>query len=333
MPNVGDYSATASATTPAPPDTEPPTAPTGLNASATSPTQIDLTWTAATDNVAVTLYHVERCSGASCSNFAEIGTTASTTFPNTGLTPSTSYSYRVRAQDAVPNFGDYSATASATTPAPPDTEPPTAPTGLNASATSPTQIDLTWTAATDNVAVTLYHVERCSGASCSNFAEIGTTASTTFPNTGLTPSTSYSYRVRAQDAVPNFGDYSAAASATTPTDVVPPVEPLAILDTFNRRNENPLSDAGRWSNGIVGSVETGLRVTANTLECTKTTTCTAWRNNADPRPGHRGLGSRNRAPGHEQSASGCTRASRAPGGATLRRIHVAHEPAVRARIR
>ena len=86
--------------------------------------------------------------------------------------------------------------------------------------------------------------------------------------------------MRAEDAAPLRGDYSNTASATTPSGVVTPSEPLPTLDSFNRRNENPLSDSGRWSNGVIGSTETGLRVTSNALECTKTTTCTAWRNNA-----------------------------------------------------
>ena len=110
-----------------PPDTEPPSAPGTLSATATSASQIDLSWGAATDNVAVTLYRIDRCQGAGCSNFAEIATTSSTSYPNSGLSASTSYSYRVRAQDAVPNLGPYSNTASATTLTPPDTEAPSAP--------------------------------------------------------------------------------------------------------------------------------------------------------------------------------------------------------------
>src|SRR5262245_23961201 len=165
-PNPGGYSNTASATTPALPDTEAPSAPGSLNASATSPTQVDLTWNAATDNVAVTLYRIERCQGAGCSNFAELGTTASTSLSDTGRSPSTSYSYAVPAPVAAPHPIAYSNTASATTPALPDTEAPSAPGSLNASATSPTQVDLSWNAATDNVAVTLYRIERCQGAGC-----------------------------------------------------------------------------------------------------------------------------------------------------------------------
>ncbi len=278
VPNVGDYSNTASATTPAPPDTEAPSAPGDADCDRdSSSSQIEVTWQAATDNVAVMLYRIERCEGTGCSDFAEIALSTSTTHIDTGRSPSTSYSYRVRAQDAVPNVGDYSNTASATTPAPPDTEPPGAPGTLTATATSSSQINLSWQAATDNVAVTLYRIESCDGAGCSDYSEIATTASTSYVNSGLSASTSYSYRVRAQDAVPNVGDYSNTASATTSSGVVAPAEPLPTIDGFNRRNESPLSDSGRWSNGVIGSSETGLRVVSNTLACTRTTTCSAWR--------------------------------------------------------
>ena len=51
-----------------------------------------------------------------------------------------------------------------------------------------------------------------------------------------------------------------------------------------RPTENPLSDAGRWTNGISGSVETGLYTTANQVALSKTSTCTAWRNAASTDP-------------------------------------------------
>src|SRR5262249_39086020 len=56
-------------------DNTAPTAPTGLTATVISPSQINLTWTAATDDIGVTGYSVERCQGASCSSsFAVVGT-------------------------------------------------------------------------------------------------------------------------------------------------------------------------------------------------------------------------------------------------------------------
>jgi len=104
-----------------PPDTQAPTAPTSLTATAAGSSQINLSWTASTDNVGVTGYKVEQCQGASCSNFAQIAATTGTgtTYQATGLTAATSYSYRVRATDAAGNLSGYSNTASATTSAAP----------------------------------------------------------------------------------------------------------------------------------------------------------------------------------------------------------------------
>jgi serine protease AprX len=96
-----------------------------------------------------------------------------------------------------------------------EVSPPAAPSGLTATAISSSQINLAWTDNANNE--TGFKIERCTGAGCSNFAQIATVGAdvTTFPNTSLTASTSYSYRVRATNA---GGDsaYSNTASATTP---------------------------------------------------------------------------------------------------------------------
>ena len=249
--NLGPYSATATATTPAPPDTTAPTAPTNLSATAASSTVVNLSWTAATDNVAVTGYRVERCQGAGCSVFAEIGQPTGTTFSDPGRSASTSYSYRVRAIDAANNLGPYSATATATTPAPLDTTAPTAPTNLSATAASSTVVNLSWTAATDNVAVTGYRVERCQGAGCSVFTEIGQPTGTTFSDPGRSASTSYSYRVRAIDAANNLGPYSATATATTPAST----SGLVAAYAFNEGSGTSAADAS--GSGLAGTLTNG----------------------------------------------------------------------------
>ena len=201
------------------PDTTPPGKPGTLTATAVSATEVDLSWGAASDNVGVTGYHIERCQGSGCSNFAEIGTTSGigTTYKDLTTTAGTSYRYQVRAGDAAGNLGPYSDPATATTPAP-DTIPPGKPGTLTATAVSATEVDLRWGAATDNVGVTGYHIERCSGSSCSNFTEIGTTSGTgtTYNDLTTTAGTSYRYQVRASDAAGNLGLYSGYASATTP---------------------------------------------------------------------------------------------------------------------
>jgi chitodextrinase len=248
--NLSGYSSIATGTTS---DTQAPTAPTSLSATAVSQSQINLNWTASTDNVAVTGYRVERCQGAGCINFAEIGTPTGTTFANTGLTEGTSYSYRVRATDAAGNLGGYSNVAT-TTPAA-DTQAPTAPSGLAATAASQSQINLSWTASTDNVGVTGYRVERCQGAACTNFAEIGTATATTFANTGLTPVTSYRYRVRAVDAAGNLSGYSNVATATTP-DTQAPTAPSNLTATAVSSSQINLT----WTASTDNVGVTGYRV-------------------------------------------------------------------------
>ena len=200
-------------------DTIAPTAPGALQATAKSGSQIDLSWTAATDNVGVTGYQVERCQGASCSTFANIANLGASTltYSDTGLPSSTAYNYRVRALDAAGNVSAYSAVVSATTQAIVDTTAPSVPTNLTAQAVSATQVNLAWTASTDNVAVTGYKVYR-NGV----FATATTVASLQDQN--LTAGTSYTYTVSAVDAAGNESGQSTAAVATTPTpDTTAPV--------------------------------------------------------------------------------------------------------------
>jgi chitodextrinase len=139
--------------------------------------------------------------------------TPGTSYSVTGLA-SGPYGYRVRAADAAGNLSIYSNVATATIQGS-DTQPPTAPGGLTAITVSAGRIDLAWTGSTDNVGVTGYRIERCQGAGCTTFAQMATTTATTLSDTGLTPSTSYTYRVRANDAAGNLSGASSTASATT----------------------------------------------------------------------------------------------------------------------
>ena len=225
-------------------DTTPPSAPTGLTATAVSGSRIDLSWTASTDNVGVAGYRVERCQGAGCTNFTQVGTPTTASFSDTGLAPSSTYRYQVRAVDASGNLSAYSAIATATTPAAADTTPPSAPTGLSATALSTTRIDLNWTASTDNVGVTGYRVERCQGNNCTNFAQVGTPTATTYSSTGLQANTNYRFRVRAVDAAGNLSPYSAIVSSRTlAADTTRPTAPTGLTATAAGRRRS--TSAGR----------------------------------------------------------------------------------------
>jgi chitodextrinase len=108
----GSYTGTAAG------DTTAPSVPAGLTATVISSTQINLSWTASTDNVAVTGYKVYR--GGS-----QIATTTLTSYSNTGLSAGTAYSYTVAAYDAAGNTSAQTSAANITTQSSPDTTAPT----------------------------------------------------------------------------------------------------------------------------------------------------------------------------------------------------------------
>lgn len=130
------------------PDTTAPTSPSGLTATAVSQSQVNLSWSAATDNVGVTGYRVYRDGVA-------IATTSGTTYQNTGLTASTSYNYTVRAYDAAGNESADSNTAAATTldPPAPDTVAPTVSLSSPADGATVSGIITLAATASDNVGV------------------------------------------------------------------------------------------------------------------------------------------------------------------------------------
>lgn len=90
-----------------------------------------------------------------------------------------------------------------------DTQAPTSPGSLTATAVSSTQVDLGWNPATDDVGVVGYRIYRDS-------ALAGTSATTSFSDVGLVPDTPYSYTVTARDAAGNESGSSNVATATTP---------------------------------------------------------------------------------------------------------------------
>jgi chitodextrinase len=97
-----------------------------------------------------------------------------------------------------------------------DSERPSIPTGLAATASAPHIVNLTWNAATDNTGVVGYDLYR-NGALLTNIGAV-----TNFTDTPVSPSFTYHYQVRARDAAGNASDLSMAATVTTPADTTPP---------------------------------------------------------------------------------------------------------------
>jgi chitodextrinase len=217
-------------------DTTAPSAPTSLAASGTTQTTTSLSWTASTDNVAVTGYDVYQ-------NGVFKANTASTSYGVTGLTASTAYSFYVIARDAAGNSSAASNTANVTTLAPaPDTIAPSAPTNLAASGTTSTATNLSWTASTDNVGVTGYDVYQ-------NGVFRANTASTSYVATGLTAATAYSFYVVARDAAGNSSAASNTVNVTT----------LTVTLTYCASQGNSTVDEriGRVQFGTINNASTG----------------------------------------------------------------------------
>jgi|GEM_PF-1015829 len=137
----------------------------------------------------------------------------------------------------------------------PDTTPPTVPTGLTATAISSSQINLSWSASTDNVGVTGYRVFR-------GGTQIAISTLVLYSDTGLTASTTYTYAVAAYDAAGNVSAQSAAASATTLASSPPP-SGLVGYWKFDEGSGTIAADSS--GNGRTGTLTNGPTWTAGKL--------------------------------------------------------------------
>ena len=185
-------------------DTVAPTSATNLAVTGTTSSTVSLSWTAGTDNVAVTSYDIY-VDGVLKTSVSSSNLTATIT----GLSASTAYSFYVVAKDASVNSSPASNTVNGTTTiAIPDTEIPTAPTNLAVTGSSSSTVLLSWTASTDNIGVTSYDVYV-------NSAFKSTVSGTTAIVNGLTPTTTYSFYVVAKDAAANSSAQSNSVNGTT----------------------------------------------------------------------------------------------------------------------
>ncbi len=125
----------------------------------------------------------------------------------TGLSAGTVYHYRAKSADAAGNI-KVSADYVFTTQAAADKTAPSKPANLKAKAISPYQINLDWSASTDNIAVTKYFIFR-------DNAQIAETVTTSYQDVGLTPKKIYTYTVAAADAAGNVSIKSSAVRAAT----------------------------------------------------------------------------------------------------------------------
>lgn len=186
-----------------------PNAPSGLSASVVSSSQINLSWTDNSNDE--TGFEINRATDSGFTqNVVWIGGIQGSSYNDTGLSASITYYYRVRAEGATQDSA-YTSSVSATTNT--GGTPPTAPSGLNATAVSGTQVNLSWT---DNSSdETGFEIKRATDSSFTqNVVWIGNIQGTTYANTGLNLSTTYYYKVRAE-GIAGKSAYSSSVNVTT----------------------------------------------------------------------------------------------------------------------
>jgi endonuclease I/chitodextrinase len=158
-----------------------------------------------------------------------------------------------------------------------DTTAPTSPTALAASGTTQTTTNLSWTAATDNVAVTAYDVYQGSILKA-------TVSGTSYPVTGLSAATAYSFFVKAKDAAGNistasntinitttaasggatelfFSEYIEGSSNNKALEIANATGTSVNLSTYSVKKQT--NGAGAWSSGIAlsGTLTSGSKFT------------------------------------------------------------------------
>jgi len=208
-----------------PPVPQAPQAPTNISSPSQTSTSINLTWTASVpgtngDPASELTYHINR-------NGTEVGHTAQgqTSYTDTSLSPSTTYSYTIFATDtASRSSNDSDAFTQATAGL--DCATPPAPGSLTASASSDgTSVALQWdvVSAVAPCTIAQYLIQE-------DNVVIAQLNSTSYTVTDLTPATSYAFSVIAVTNDNKAGN-PATASVTTPsiTDTTPPTAPTDVV--------------------------------------------------------------------------------------------------------
>ena len=207
----------------------PPAAPTGLTAAPVNSTQINLAWTDnATNEIS---YKIEHSTDGVNFTTAATPPLNTTNFQDTGLTPLTTYFYRVRASNAA---GDSSnATASATTLV----GPPPAPTGLTATP-GDAQVSLFWNPSGSATNYVLLHATNSGGP----YTMIASSPATTYLDTSLINGTTCYYVVY---AVGNGQSSNSVEASATP---VVGISGIFWINTITAAAQS-WNVNSNWSNG------------------------------------------------------------------------------------
>jgi fibronectin type 3 domain-containing protein len=221
-------------------------APANAVATPVSDTEVNLTWDRVSPSE--TSMTIWRSTGGGAYTKLTVLAAGTNIYTDTSCYPSTAYSYQVTA-DNVLGSSPPSNTVTATTMASAATMPNSAAGNFTATAVSPFTVNLSWTDSASGSRN--WFLERsANGGAYSIIAVIASSGTAvTYTDSPLSPSTTYSYRVRLTSGSA-FGDYSAPVTATTQARVAnTPLEPTNFTATVNSATSTTLT----WTDTSGGS--------------------------------------------------------------------------------
>ena len=219
---------------------QPPGTP-GAPSCTTTSNSVSLNWGASSGQVSQ--YLVDRATGAGSNSFQQIGTTTGTSLVDGGRSASTTYRYRVRAQNSA-GTSPFSSIVDCVTQGT-GTQPPGTP-GNPVCQPQSLAISLTWSASSGTV--TRYLLERATGANSTSFTQVATPATNATVDNGLSANTTYRYRVRAENSAGTsaFSGITTCATSGSQTTSSPPPPPGGCSGTYTQINA--------WSGGYQGQI-------------------------------------------------------------------------------
>jgi chitodextrinase len=255
-------------------DHTPPSAPTGLAVSKSSPTGVTLAWAASTDASGIAEYGLYR-------DGAKVGSATSTTGDFSGLQCGRTYTFGVDAADKEQNRSAVTTLTAAAAPcATGDTTAPTAPPNLTAYSVTQTTVVLRWDSSTDAGGMAGYQIFR-DGAKIGEGPGVHGGLTNQWTDGSRTCGTRYSYAVAGVDAAGNVGTKStldvttSACDATTPpppttSDTTAPTAPSGVA--ASTRTATSIALTWQPSTDNVGVTGYGLYRAGSRVATATTTT-------------------------------------------------------------
>ena len=188
-----------------------PAAPVDVSPTANAATKVTVTWSGVVPPSGLPIQNYNIFRGTSPTGLTKLGSAPATQFVDAGASPQSMYYYATESVDTGGDVSPMSVPAQVVTP-----PLPAAPVNVVATASTATQVTVTWTEniPPNGLPIQQYNIFR--GTSPGSLAEVASRTSSPFVDNGASPGTTYYYAIEAVDAGQDFSSMSAMAQATTP---------------------------------------------------------------------------------------------------------------------